>query len=92
MRVFERRRPTRGRAWPCTAEPEAGWQELDPASRRLREGLLAAYQAGWRVLAAGGDALDAVCASVEALEDDPLFNAGHGAALTASGQADWTPR
>jgi beta-aspartyl-peptidase (threonine type) len=52
------------------------------------EGLLAAYSAGWRVLASGGSALDAVCASVEVLEDDPLFNAGRGAALTATGQAE----
>jgi L-asparaginase / beta-aspartyl-peptidase len=51
-------------------------------------GLLAAYQAGWHVLAAGGGALDAVCAAVQVLEDDPLFNAGRGAALTASGQAE----
>lgn len=52
------------------------------------QGLLAAYDAGWQVLAAGGDALDAVCASVEVLENDPLFNAGRGAALTASGHAE----
>jgi beta-aspartyl-peptidase (threonine type) len=52
------------------------------------EGLVAAYRAGWQVLAAGGDALDAVCASVEVLENDPLFNAGRGAALTASGHAE----
>jgi len=52
------------------------------------EGLRAAYRAGWAVLAAGGDALDAVCASVAVLEDDPLFNAGRGAALTATGQAE----
>jgi L-asparaginase / beta-aspartyl-peptidase len=52
------------------------------------DGLRAAYQAGWQVLAAGGSALDAVCASVEALEDNPLFNAGRGAALTATGQAE----
>jgi beta-aspartyl-peptidase (threonine type) len=52
------------------------------------QGLLAAYRAGWQVLAAGGDALDAVCASVEVLEDDPLFNAGRGAVLTATGQAE----
>jgi beta-aspartyl-peptidase (threonine type) len=52
------------------------------------EGMLAAYSAGWRVLASGGSALDAVCASVEVLEDDPLFNAGRGAALTATGQAE----
>ena len=52
------------------------------------DGLLAAYRAGWEVLAAGGSALDAVCASVEVLENDPLFNAGRGAALTATGQAE----
>lgn len=64
-------------------------EELTPAARAAYErGLLAAFSAGWQVLAAGGDALDAVCASVEALEDDPLFNAGRGAALTATGQAE----
>src|ERR1700739_4835737 len=52
------------------------------------EGLRAAYRAGWQVLAAGGDALDAVCASVEVLENDPLFNAGLGAALTATGHTE----
>jgi L-asparaginase / beta-aspartyl-peptidase len=52
------------------------------------EGLLAAYRAGWQVLAVGGSALDAVCASVEVLENDPLFNAGRGAALTATGHAE----
>jgi beta-aspartyl-peptidase (threonine type) len=52
------------------------------------QGLLAAYRAGWQVLAAGGTALDAVCASVQVLEDDPLFNAGRGAALTATGHAE----
>ena len=64
-------------------------QELAPEARAAYEnGLLTAYRAGWQVLAAGGDALDAVCASVEALENDPQFNAGRGAALTATGQAE----
>jgi beta-aspartyl-peptidase (threonine type) len=64
-------------------------EELSPDDRaRYQRGLRAAYRAGWQVLAAGGDALDAVCASVAALEDDPLFNAGRGAALTATGQAE----
>ena len=62
-------------------------EELTVAGRApYEQGLLAAYRAGWQVLAAGGDALDAVCASVEVLENDPLFNAGRGAALTATGQ------
>jgi beta-aspartyl-peptidase (threonine type) len=52
------------------------------------EGLTTAYRAGAAVLAAGGGALDAVCATVQALEDDPLFNAGRGAALTAAGTAE----
>ena len=34
---------------------------------------------------AGGSALDAVCAAVVVLEDDPAFNAGTGACLNADG-------
>jgi len=52
------------------------------------DGLADAYRAGESVLAAGGSALDAVCATVHELEDNPLFNAGRGAALTASGEAE----
>ena len=64
-------------------------EELSAEGRApYEQGLTAAYQAGWKVLAAGGEALDAVCASVEVLEDDPLFNAGRGAALTATGRAE----
>ncbi len=48
-------------------------------------GLMAALNAGRVVLQDGGTALDAVTASVMALEDDPLFNAGRGAVLTSAG-------
>jgi beta-aspartyl-peptidase (threonine type) len=48
-----------------------------------RQGLAAALSAGQAVLEAQGCALDAVQASVTALEDDELFNAGRGAVLTA---------
>lgn len=41
--------------------------------------------AGEAVLAADGTALDAVTAAVTALEDEPLFNAGHGAVFTRDG-------
>jgi len=44
-----------------------------------------AVDAGWAVLAAGGDAIDAVVAAVVVLEDDPLFNAGLGSVLTVEG-------
>ena len=40
-------------------------------------------EAGRRILADGGSALDAVTEAVVRLEDCPLFNAGHGAVLTA---------
>jgi beta-aspartyl-peptidase (threonine type) len=40
------------------------------------------------VLARGGAALDAVQAAVRALEDDPEFNAGVGAALTRDGTVE----
>lgn len=40
-------------------------------------------RAGQAVLARGGSAMEAVCVAVQALEDCPLFNAGHGAVFTA---------
>lgn len=52
-----------------------------------REGCRAASLAGWRVLLAGGNALDAVQAAIIALENNPGFNAGTGAVLTTDGRA-----
>ncbi len=58
---------------------------MDAATERAhRDGLSTALRAGYAVLSQGGPALDAVQAAVQALEDDPLFNAGHGAVLTAA--------
>jgi L-asparaginase / beta-aspartyl-peptidase len=48
-------------------------------------GLEQALRAGQQVLDAGGAALDAVVAAVQALEDNPLFNAGRGAVIAANG-------
>jgi L-asparaginase / beta-aspartyl-peptidase len=45
----------------------------------------AARRAAGEVLARGGSALDAVQLAVELLEDDPVFNAGTGGALTEEG-------
>jgi L-asparaginase / beta-aspartyl-peptidase len=50
-----------------------------------RAGLNAALDAGSKVLASGGSALDAVDAAVRVLEDDPSFNAGRGAVFTYEG-------
>jgi beta-aspartyl-peptidase (threonine type) len=49
------------------------------------EGLRAAVEAGRGILADGGSALDAVCATVAALEDNPIYNAGTGAVLNFDG-------
>nr|WP_242527180.1 isoaspartyl peptidase/L-asparaginase [Ktedonosporobacter rubrisoli] len=43
---------------------------------------------GWRVLEAGGSALDAVQAAVCALEDNPEYNAGTGSCLTHTGNIE----
>ncbi|MGB6783904.1 MAG: isoaspartyl peptidase/L-asparaginase, partial [Terracidiphilus sp.] len=47
-----------------------------------------ALAAGAAVLERHGTALDAVQAAVEVLEDDPLFNAGRGAAFAADGSTE----
>ncbi|HEV2237135.1 MAG TPA: isoaspartyl peptidase/L-asparaginase [Ktedonobacterales bacterium] len=52
-----------------------------------RAGCREAVLAGWAVLIAGGTALDAAQAAVVALENNPSFNAGTGAVLTADGRA-----
>src|SRR5271163_2999102 len=60
----------------------------EPAQARTpsyHQGLRRALAAGRDVLAAGGNALDAVTRAVVALEDDPLFNAGRGSVFTAAG-------
>lgn len=48
----------------------------------------AAVEAGWAVLAAGGEAYEAVAAAVAVLEDDPLLNAGRGAVLNRRGEVE----
>ena len=53
-----------------------------------RQGCQEAALIGWRVLQNGGSALDAVEAAVRALEDNPAFNAGTGACLTAEGNIE----
>ncbi len=56
--------------------------------RQYRDGLAAALDLGYATLENGGSSLDAVTAAVRALEDNPLFNAGCGAALTRDGAAE----
>jgi len=50
--------------------------------------MLAAMRAGAQILRDGGTALDAVVATVIALEDHPLFNAGYGSLLNSEGNVE----
>ena len=74
---------------PFTVAPGPCPAELTPERRRaFRDGLerrCAPATRSWRPVASS---LDAVVAAVQVLEDDPLFNAGRGAVLTADGAAE----
>lgn len=64
-----------------------GAGDVPEARRRAHEdGCRRAVEAAAPILAAGGSALDAVQRAVEALEDDPTFNAGTGASLDELGE------
>jgi L-asparaginase / beta-aspartyl-peptidase len=54
-------------------------------AQQYRASLGSALDAGFTILDRGGTSLDAVTTAVRMLEDDPLFNAGRGAALTRDG-------
>ncbi|HEU4885181.1 MAG TPA: isoaspartyl peptidase/L-asparaginase [Longimicrobium sp.] len=53
-----------------------------------RAALTEALRAGHAVLARGGTSLDAVEAAINVMEDNPLFNAGRGAVITADGRIE----
>jgi beta-aspartyl-peptidase (threonine type) len=53
--------------------------------KRAVDGADAAVRVGREILLAGGSALDAVCATVVALEDNPAYNAGTGSCLNYDG-------
>jgi L-asparaginase / beta-aspartyl-peptidase len=61
--------------------------DLSAAREQLyRDGLEQALMAGYAVLEDGGTSLDAVTRAVVRLEDNALFNAGHGAVFTLDGR------
>jgi L-asparaginase / beta-aspartyl-peptidase len=61
---------------------------LPEFTERLQAGCKEAALVGWRILQAGGSALDAVEAAVRSLEDNPYFNAGTGASMTTDGKVE----
>jgi beta-aspartyl-peptidase (threonine type) len=63
---------------------------VGPAAERLerRRGMMAAMQQGAKILRDDGSALEAVIATVTALEDHPMFNAGYGSLLNSEGNVE----
>src|SRR5271156_6961187 len=53
-----------------------------------RRAMMTAMRLGARILRANGSALEAVVATVVALEDHPLFNAGYGSLLNSEGNVE----
>jgi beta-aspartyl-peptidase (threonine type) len=73
--------------WAILVHGGAGeWQRQDEAAAVA--GVTAAVRGAATRLAAGESALEAVVAAVVALEDDPLYNAGTGAALNRDGEVE----
>ena len=68
-------------------DPWWGWcppsEELTPElDKAYRDTLTASLSEGYRAMAGGGDAVDAVVEAIEVMEDSSLFNAGRGSNFT----------
>src|SRR5438874_13155788 len=73
----------------CAIIVHGGLKTLEPHEHgRFQKGCLAALDAGWKLLVENATALDAAETAVRALEDDPIFNAGYGSALTVEGKVE----
>ncbi|HEY0012081.1 MAG TPA: isoaspartyl peptidase/L-asparaginase family protein [Allosphingosinicella sp.] len=60
----------------------------DKEEQANRDGIRQAVEAGSKVLAGGGSAVDAVEAAIRTLEDLPVFNAGHGSVPNEEGDIE----
>jgi L-asparaginase / beta-aspartyl-peptidase len=66
----------------------AGAAGPGPERPERRRAMLAAIRMGAGILRANGSALEAVVATVAALEDHPMFNAGYGSLLNSEGNVE----
>jgi L-asparaginase / beta-aspartyl-peptidase len=77
-------------AWSIAVHGGAGVierKDLTPdQDRAYRAALAQAIEIGATILRGGGDGLDAIEATAKFMEDNPLFNAGRGGAIDASGR------
>nr|XP_057914575.1 isoaspartyl peptidase/L-asparaginase [Doryrhamphus excisus] len=64
------------------------WAIPDDLTKVSVDGVKAAARKGFAVLQSANSALDAVESAVRALEDNAVFNAGHGAALNTNGEVE----
>ncbi|KAM9344859.1 isoaspartyl peptidase/L-asparaginase [Symphorus nematophorus] len=64
------------------------WAIPDEMAKASVDGVKVAASEGFAVLKRGGGAVDAVEAAVRALEDNSVFNAGHGATLNTDGDVE----
>ncbi|HYL67774.1 MAG TPA: isoaspartyl peptidase/L-asparaginase [Candidatus Limnocylindria bacterium] len=62
------------------------WKIPDEAVEDCRAGIRRALELGWKILNAGGRAIEAVEAAIVSLEDDPTFDAGIGSHLNRDGR------
>ena len=62
------------------------WNIPDEAVEDCRAGIREALEAAWKILSAGGAAIDAVETAIVILEDDPTFDAGIGSHLNRDGR------
>jgi beta-aspartyl-peptidase (threonine type) len=61
------------------------WKIAEDTHADHINGTRVAAEAGWKILAGGGSALDAVEEAVRVMEDDPTFDAGVGSVLNRTG-------
>ena len=64
------------------------WDIPDDLVDAHRIGIHRALAIGWNILSNGGSAVDAVEKSINAMEDDPTFDAGRGSFVNAIGEIE----